>query len=462
MNDEFIIFDDDNNNSYQESYEPDDDVTLEDVESYLESMRNDITDAMELHDDMIQEGYEYEDLSLEDVESYIESNIDNYNNGVDLYNTMIQESDDNLTDDFEESARRDISPYDRAHRYREDPRETLKRHEVLDRNSIDPTGRYYEIKADKEHIKEDDELRSKRHKNKIYKDNIDKLPSRKYIKAKELRDFYTDLDKNSYHSSGPDMSSYHKDSINIFNNDMKDIVDAHKARKEADKYSKMTPMARAIHKKYEKFDEYALTDYRDNEVDLELDEPLTAYEFFDESYEPDDTPIIPRSTEEIEFAQEVTLVELGIISAAALAAIKVGHKLIDQLIVHRKFGRFPKDMKRLYDILESENFKASENKRSLKKALRALSKDLVWMLSPGMYSRWKITPNEKTALKKLQKHVNDLYLNKFMLTRSESLSNKRRIPERLDELVQQGNKVLEILNKTIYKKSPDVTTEWMV
>ena len=102
MNDEFIIFDDDNNNSYQESYEPDDDITLEDVESYLESVKENITDAIELRDNMIQEEYEYEDLSLEDVESYIESNIDVYNDGVDLYNTMIMESDDNLTDDFEE------------------------------------------------------------------------------------------------------------------------------------------------------------------------------------------------------------------------------------------------------------------------------------------------------------------------------------------------------------------------
>ena len=47
MNDEFIMFDDNDNNSYQESYEPDDDVTLEDVESYLESVKEDITDAIE-------------------------------------------------------------------------------------------------------------------------------------------------------------------------------------------------------------------------------------------------------------------------------------------------------------------------------------------------------------------------------------------------------------------------------
>lgn len=386
MNDEFIMFDDNDNNSYQESYEPDDDVTLEDVESYLESVKENITDAIELRDEMIQEEYEYEDLSLEDVESYIESNIDVYNDGVDLYNTMIMESDDNLTDDFEEGVINKIKA----------------------KNAIKKSG---DIER---HIA-----------------NIKNTTS-----IDDLVDLGEKVEAERRAAGIPE----------------EDITETRKRIKLGGKKNKDGSIKES----------YTLDNPFERATDLELDEPLTAYEFFDESYEPDDSPIIPRSTEEIEFAQEVTLVELGIISAAALTAIKVGHKLIDQLIVHRKFGRFPKDMKRLYDILESENFKASENKRALKKALRALSKDLVWMLGPGMYSRWKITPNEKTALKKLQKHVNDLYLNKFMLTRVESLSNKRRIPERLDELVQQGNKVLEMLNKTIYKKSPDVTTEWMV
>ena len=388
MNDEFIMFNDNNvdDNSYQESYEPDDDITLEDVESYLESVKENITDAIELRDNMIQEEYEYEDLSLEDVESYIESTIDNYNSGVDLYNTMIMESDDNLTDNFEEGVINKIKAKNAVKKSGD-----IERHiaNIKNTTSIDDL------------VDLGEKVEAERRAAGIPEEDITETRKRIKLGGKKNKD---------------------------------------KSIKES--YTLDNPFERA--------------------TDLELDEPLTAYEFFDESYEPDDTPIIPRSTEEIEFAQEVTLVELGIISAAALTAIKVGHKLIDQLIVHRKFGRFPKDMKRLYDILESENFKASENKRALKKALRALSKDLVWMLGPGMYSRWKITPNEKTALKKLQKHVNDLYLNKFMLTRVESLSNKRRIPERLDELVQQGNKVLEMLNKTIYKKSPDVTTEWMV
>lgn len=472
MNDEFIMFNNEAD-SYQESYESDESVTLEDVEAYLESLSTDIDEAVMLRDDMIQEEYEYEDLSLEDVETYIESAIDKYNDIVDTVNGIVQEAaeatDDSSVDDFEESARRDISPYDRAHRYREDPRETLKRHEALDRNSIDPTGRYYEIKADKEHIKEDDDLRRKRLKNKVYKDNIDKLPSKEYIKAKELRDFYTDLDKKSYRNSDPDKSTYYKDSIDILNGNMKDIVDAHKARKEADAYSKMTPLARAVNKKYEKFaNEYALNDYRDNELDLELEEPLTAQEFFDESYEPDNEPFVPYTDEGIYIEadgpekHDLTLGGAIVLGAGLGAAIGTGINIINMLITEHKYGRFPHDMKRVYDIVQKADFKASANKRILKKALKAVSKDLHWMFN-GIGGRWKVTVNEAAELKKLRKHVDDLYTRGWMLTRNEELSQKRRVPERIAEFIEQGNKVLKILNKSVYKNpAEDVTTEYMV
>lgn len=210
---------------------------------------------------------------------------------------------------------------------------------------------------------------------------------------------------------------------------------------------------------------YSLTDYRDNEIDLELDEPLTAYEFFDESYEPDDTPIVPRSNESIEYTQEVTLAELGavtVVTVAAIALIKTGKALINQFTTNKKYGRFPKDMKRVYDIIESNNFEASENKRALKKAFRALSKDLTYMLH-GFGSRWKITVNEAEEIRKLKRHVDDLYTHGHMLTSNKQRSDKRRVGERIEEFLKQGNKVLEILNKSIYKNaSNDAVTEWKV
>ena len=385
MNDEFIMFDDNDNNSYQESYEPDDDITLEDVESYLESVKEDIADAIELRDNMIQEEYEYEDLSLEDVESYIESNIDVYNDGVDLYNTMVMESDDNLTDDFEEGVINKIKA----------------------KNAIKKSGGIESAIAN----------------------------SKNTISIDDFVDWGEKVEAERRAAGIPE----------------EDITETRKRIKLGGKKNKDKSIKES----------YVLTDYRDNEIDLELDEPLTAYEFFDESYEPDDTPIVPRSNESIEYTQEVTLAELGlvaVVTATAFGLIKAGKALINRL---KSYGRFPKDMKRVYDIIESNNFEASENKRALKKAFRALSKDLAYMLH-GFGSRWKITVNEAEEIRKLKHHVDDLYTRGHMLTGNKRLSDKRRVGERIEEFLKQGNKVLEMLNKTIYKNSPDVTTEWMV
>lgn len=385
--DEYIITDDEFvEESYDDSYEPDDDITLEDVESYLESMRNDITDAMELRDNMIQEEYEYEDLSLEDVESYIESTIDNYNSGVDLYNTMIMESDDNLTDDFEEGVINKIKA----------------------KNAIKKSG--------------DIERRITNIKNTT---SID-----------DLVDLGEKVEAERRAAGIPE----------------EDITETRKRIKLGGKKNKDGSIKES----------YSLTDYRDNEIDLELDEPLTAYEFFDESYEPDDTPIVPRSNESIEYTQEVTLAELGAVTVAAIALIKTGKALINRFTTNKKYGRFPKDMKRVYEIIESKNFEASENKRSLKKAFKAVSKDLKYMLH-GFGSRWKITVNEAEEIRKLKRHVDDLYTRGCMLTNDKQLSDKRRVGERIEGFLKQGNKVLEILNKSIYKDSaPDAVNEWIV
>lgn len=404
MNDEFIMFNDDNvddNNSYQESYEPDDDITLEDVESYLESMRNDITDAIELRDDMIQEEYEYEDLSLEDVESYIESNIDVYNDTADSLNAIIQEADGSETIFIDPKLAEAV----KRHKYN-------KQHGISD-IKMDPNADAY-LKQFSENKK-----RLKKELAPIIGDLIKKYPH-KVVHLSDLKD--TDEDEDEDEDRRP--------------------IEITESNNIAESYS--------------------LTDYRDNEIDLELDEPLTAYEFFDESYEPDDTPIVPRSNESIEYTQEVTVAELLGLTAAAIVLIKTGKALINRFTTNKKYGRFPKDMKRVYEIIESENFEASENKRALKKAFRALSKDLTYMLH-GFGSRWKITVNEAEEIRKLKRHVDDLYTHGHMLTSNKQRSDKRRVGERIEGFLKQGNKVLEILNKSIYKNTTDdAVTEWMV
>lgn len=424
MNDEFIMFNNEAE-SYQESYESDESVTLEDVEAYLESLSTDIDEAEALRDDMIQEEYEYEDLTLEDVEMFIESAVDKYNNIVDTVNGIVQEAaettDNSGVDDFEEAG--DIDDF-----------------EIFGKGSPWDPRRKYKIKVDEKRFKEDDKLRRKRRDNNDYVDDIDTLPSRDYIKAKELRGHYSKDPRRN------------KAMLSMIDQNMKDIVtDARKARKAND------------HVK-----EYALTNYRDNELDLEFEEPLTAYEFFDESYEPDNEPFVPYTDEGIYIEadgpekHDLTVGGAIVLGAGLGAAIGTGINIINMLITEHKFGRFPHDMKRVYDIVQKADFKASANKRVLKKALKAVSKDLRWMFN-GIGGRWKVTVNEAAELKKLRKHVDDLYTRGWMLTRNEELSQKRRVPERIAEFVEQGNKVLKILNKTVYKNpAEDVTTEYMV
>ena len=80
----------------------------------------------------------------------------------------------------------------------------------------------------------------------------------------------------------------------------------------------------------------------------------------------------------------------------------------------------------------------------------------------GFGARWKITVDEAEEIRKLKRHVDDLYARR-MLTGNKQLSDKRRVGERIEGFLKQGNKVLEILNRSIYKNaSNDAVTEWMV
>lgn len=178
------------------------------------------------------------------------------------------------------------------------------------------------------------------------------------------------------------------------------------------------------------------------QLDLDLDDTLTEEEFFDEHYVPD-------------FYKESymgAVVGGAVIGAALGSALSAGIIYIDKLITDNKYGRFPKDMKAVYDIIKTEGFEASDNTKKLKKAFRHLNADLVYMLG-GFGSRWKLTVDEAEEVKKLKDYVDDLYTRGWMLTKNKEKSDKRRVPERIEAFVKQGNKVLELLSKSEYKSN---------
>lgn len=184
------------------------------------------------------------------------------------------------------------------------------------------------------------------------------------------------------------------------------------------------------------------------QLDLDLDDTLTEEEFFDEHYVPD-------------FYKESYIgaaVSGAVIGVALGSALSAGIIYIDKLITDNKYGRFPKDMKAIYDIIKTEGFEASDNTKKLKKAFRHLNADLVYMLG-GFGSRWKLTVDEAEEVKKLKDYVDDLYTRGWMLTKNKEKSDKRRVPERIEAFVKQGNKVLEMLSKSEYKS--DLVKEYM-
>lgn len=184
------------------------------------------------------------------------------------------------------------------------------------------------------------------------------------------------------------------------------------------------------------------------QLDLDLDDTLTEEEFFDEHY-------VPEIYKESYIGAAVGGAVLGFALGSALSA---GIIYIDKLITDNKYGRFPKDMKAVYDIIKTEGFEASDNTKKLKKAFRHLNADLVYMLG-GFGSRWKLTVDEAEEVKKLKDYVDDLYTRGWMLTKNKEKSDKRRVPERIEAFVKQGNKVLELLSKSEYKS--ELVKEYM-
>jgi hypothetical protein len=145
----------------------------------------------------------------------------------------------------------------------------------------------------------------------------------------------------------------------------------------------------------------------------------------------------------------------------------------------KKFGRFPKDLMRVFEIIKSENFEASENKKALKKALKAVSKDLNYLTGPyAGTATW--TVNERKELRELARITNNIVhggaYGTSILRKNKKQSDVWRVPARLKEFVEQSEKVLKLLKKRdeeldaagVSKKmqlrtgAANAITEWMV
>jgi len=281
-------------------------------------------------------------------------------------------------------------------------------------------------------------------------------------------------DENDLYNEGVDImsnyESYETDDITV------DDVDAY-IESMTDNLNNAKALRDQMVQEETEYEDYKCEFVNTNDFVFESDteELLTDAEFFDESYEPDNSPLINASNNCIQFYQEFTLVELmgvGAIIGGCIAMIKPFLDL-------KKFGRFPKDLMRVFEIIKSENFEASENKKALKKALKAVSKDLNYLTGPyAGTATW--TVNERKELRELARITNNIVhggaYGTSILRKNKKMSDAFRVPARLKEFVEQSEKVLKLLKKRdeeldaagvsknmqLRTGAANAITEWMV
>lgn len=287
-------------------------------------------------------------------------------------------------------------------------------------------------------------------------------------------EYAVDENNNDIYNEGVDTmsnyESYENDDITI------DDVDAYIESMTDNLNNAKTLRDQMVHEETE-YEDYKCEFVNTNDFVFESDteELLTDAEFFDESYEPDNSPLINASNNCIQFYQEFTLAELMGVGAIIGGCISMIKPFLDL----KKFGRFPKDLMRVFEIVKSENFEASENKKALKKALKAVSKDLNYLTGPyAGTATW--TVNERKELRELARITNNIVhggaYGTTILRKNKKMSDAFRVPTRLKEFVEQSEKVLKLLKKRdeeldaagVSKKyqlrtgAADAITEWMV
>lgn len=146
-----------------------------------------------------------------------------------------------------------------------------------------------------------------------------------------------------------------------------------------------------------------------------------------------------------QFYQE-DVVDACIFGVAVGAAIGTCLVIISNIITDDKYGRFPMDMKKVLELINSPSFDPAADKRELKKALKNVSKDLRFMLY-GYGGRWKVTVKETKELETLYRIVADLYDRGFMISSNPNKNKKRRVDDRIKEFVDQSKVVLTMMAK---------------
>jgi len=239
----------------------------------------------------MKESYEYEYDELDELNAYIEATVNDLHEAMELRNELIQESDDDTVEDFEESddnftddydeasSIKDLPDYRNNEKYNSNPRKDLVYWKSM-RNPYEWDGAKAREAA--ERTEKVNDLRMKRIRRRAAPDALSKMPSRQYIDTKKNRDFWVDQNertKNERPGAG-DRNLQAEDTIPRLNKKLQDIKDKHRERMAAKNKSTTEYYSDAIIRNYDDEPYEEKTTYR-----------LRSNDMFTESY--DDEPYGP-------------------------------------------------------------------------------------------------------------------------------------------------------------------------
>ena len=385
----------------------------------------------------VRESYEYDEL--DELNAYIEATVNDLHEAMELRNELIQESDDDTVEDFEESDDNCTDEYEEADKKTGD----LIAGEIHRGTKF---GQRYGSSLDHKNPKAQENFRKFR--DATINNPVDNIKFRETVlneKGGTLKD-WEKLNKyaDDFEARIPNKT---KRGGKIYR-------DKYRIPKDKD-YEEY--YSDAIIRNYdEPIEEETTYRLRSNDMFTESydDQPIGPDRFVQE-YNPDTKAAVLGGI--LGYTARDTLLVAGI-TADVMMVVKVVDSIIASATYKKKYGRFAEDMKAVMDILK-ESKDGTIKTGLLCKALHTLKDDCDTISGKGIISHKamvNLTATERSEIKQLSVIIKDL---KRMLTSKPDKAAQRRVSDRIEDFVKKCETVTKLLNRG--KNKGDVVKEYM-
>lgn len=385
----------------------------------------------------MRESYEYDEL--DELNAYIEATVNDLHEAMELRNELIQESDDDTVEDFEESDDNFTDDYEESDKKTGD----LIAGEIHRGTKF---GQRYGSSLDHKNPKAQENFRKFR--DATINNPVDNIKFRETVlneKGGTLKD-WEKLNKyaDDFEARIPNKT---KRGGKIYR-------DKYRIPKDKD-YEEY--YSDAIICNYdEPIEEETTYRLRSNDMFTESydDQPIGPDRFVQE-YNPDTKAAVLGGI--LGYTARDTLLVAGI-TADVMMVVKVVDSIIASATYKKKYGRFAEDMKAVMDILK-ESKDGTIKTGLLCKALHTLKDDCDTISGKGIISHKamvNLTATERSEIKQLSVIIKDL---KRMLTSKPDKAAQRRVSDRIEDFVKKCETVTKLLNRG--KNKGDVVKEYM-